>query len=112
MAYSAGPGAYLFGQEEIAEVMDVLSTGYLFRYGREDDPDFKRKVYQFEREMEKHTRARHCVATSSGTGALMACLAALDIGPGDEVIVPGYTFIASIIHNNQPLLNRYNHCSD
>ena len=103
MAYSAGPGAYLFGQEEVAEVMDVLSSGYLFRYGREDDPSFKRKVYQFEREMEKLTGARHCVATSSGTGALMACLAALDIGPGDEVIVPGYTFIASIssiIHMN------------
>jgi dTDP-4-amino-4,6-dideoxygalactose transaminase len=103
MAYNAGPGAYLFGQEEIAEVMDVLSSGYLFRYGREDDMNFKRKVYQFEREMESLTGAKHCVATSSGTGALMACLAALDIGPGDEVIVPGYTFIASIssiIHMN------------
>jgi len=36
------------------------------------------------------------VATSSGTGSLMCCLAALGIGMGDEVIVPGYTFIASI----------------
>ncbi len=95
MSYSAGPGAYLFGEEEIKEINDVLSSGYLFRYGREDDPSFKQKVYQFEREMERMMGITHCVATSSGTGALMACLAALGIGPGDEVIVPGYTFIAS-----------------
>ena len=36
------------------------------------------------------------MATSSGTGSLLCCLAALGIGAGDEVIVPGYTFIASI----------------
>ena len=95
MSYSAGPGAYLFGEEEIKEINDVLSSGYLFRYGREDDPAFKQKVYQFERETERIMGVKHCVATSSGTGALMACLAALGIGPGDEVIVPGYTFIAS-----------------
>ena len=38
----------------------------------------------------------YVVATSSGTGSLLCCLAALGIGQGDEVIVPGYTFIASI----------------
>ncbi len=37
----------------------------------------------------------HCVATSSGTTAIHSLLAALDIGPGDEVIVPAHTFIAS-----------------
>ena len=37
----------------------------------------------------------HCVATSSGTSAIHTVLAALDIGPGDEVIVPAHTFIAS-----------------
>lgn len=96
MSYSAGPGAYLFGKEEIDEIQDVLKTGYLFRYGSQDDKSFNQKVYKFEREMEKKIGVKHCVATSSGTGALMACMAALGIGPGDEVIVPGYTFIASI----------------
>ncbi|MBT3320557.1 MAG: DegT/DnrJ/EryC1/StrS family aminotransferase [Clostridia bacterium] len=103
MSYSAGPGAYLFGKEEIKEIEDVLATGYLFRYGSEDDEKFNGKVYQFEKEMENIIGIGHCVATSSGTGALMACMAALGIGPGDEVIVPGYTFIASIssiIHMN------------
>ena len=91
-----GPGAYLFGEEERKEVMDVLESGYLSRYGLEDDPRFKHKVVDFEKEFAKYEGARHCIALSSGTGALLTCLAALGIGPGDEVIVPGYTFIASI----------------
>ncbi len=91
-----GPGAFLFGEEEKKEVMDVLEKGYLFRYGSEDDAHFLHKVATFEKEFAKYIGAKHCVALSSGTGALLTCLAALGIGPGDEVIVPGYTFIASI----------------
>ena len=91
-----GPGAYLFGEEEKKELLDVMESGYLSRYGSEDDPRFKHKVVTFEKEFAEYTGAKHCVAVSSGTGALIACLAALGIGPGDEVIVPGYTFIASI----------------
>lgn len=91
-----GPGSYLFGEEEKKELLDVMETGYLFRYGAEIDPNFKQKVVTFEKEFAKYTGAKYCVAVSSGTGALMCCLAALGIGPGDEVIVPGYTFIASI----------------
>lgn len=93
---AGGPGSYVFGEEERKELLDVMESGYLFRYGAPDDPDFKRKVVTFEEEFAKRTGAKYCVALSSGTGALMACLAALGIGPGDEVIVPGYTFIASI----------------
>jgi dTDP-4-amino-4,6-dideoxygalactose transaminase len=93
---AGGPGSYLFGEEECKEVMDVLETGYLFRYGAEDDPAFKKKCATFEKEFAEKMNADYCVAVSSGTGALMACIAALGIGPGDEVIVPGYTFIASI----------------
>ncbi|MGI6778554.1 MAG: DegT/DnrJ/EryC1/StrS family aminotransferase [Acetivibrionales bacterium] len=91
-----GPGAFLFGEEERKELLEVMESGYLFRYGSENDPDFKRKVATFEKEFAEFEGAKHCVAVSSGTGALMSCLAALGIGPGDEVIVPGYTFIASI----------------
>jgi len=91
-----GPGAYLFGDEERKELLDVMESGYLSRYGEENDPRFKHKVVDFEREFAKLVGVKHCVAVSSGTGALMTCLAALGIGRGDEVIVPGYTFIASI----------------
>lgn len=93
---AGGPGSYLFGEEERRELLDVMETGYLFRYGSEDDPRFKKKVATFEKEFAEKLGAKYCVAVSSGTGALMCCLAALGIGPGDEVIVPGYTFIASI----------------
>ena len=93
---SGGPGSYMFGEEERRELLDVMESGHLFRYGAEDDPDFKRKVVYFEQEMARIHGLNHVVATSSGTGALMCCLTALDIGAGDEVIVPGYTFIASI----------------
>lgn len=92
----AGPGAYFFGEEERKELLDVMESGYLSRYGQEEDPRFKHKVVTFEREFEKYIGSGHAVAVNGGTGALLTGLAALGIGPGDEVIVPGYTFIASI----------------
>lgn len=91
-----GPGFYLYGEEEKRELLDVMESGYFFRYGREDDPAFKRKVATLEKEFAAYSDVKHCVAVSSGTGAILCALAALGIGPGDEVIVPGYTFIASI----------------
>lgn len=95
-----GPGMELIGEEEIAEVLDVLRGGYLFRYGislgAEVDPRFKGKVYKVEEEIAKYCGLRHAVAVNSGTSALLTALAGLGIGPGDEVIAPGYTFIASL----------------
>lgn len=93
---AGGPGSYLFGAEEMRELMDVMLSGYLFRYGDAQDPAFKQKSVTFEREFAAHVGLEHAVATSSGTGSLLCCLAALGIGAGDEVIVPGYTFIASL----------------
>lgn len=90
-----GPGAYWIGDEERDEVMDVLNTGHLFRYGRRDDPRFRAKVHTLEQEMARYSGVRHCVATSSGTGALLAGLQAIRLRPGDEVIAPAYTFVAS-----------------
>ena len=51
---------------------------------------------RFEETWAKMLGATHCLATSSGTTALFTALNALDIGPGDEVIVPPYTFVATI----------------
>jgi dTDP-4-amino-4,6-dideoxygalactose transaminase len=92
----AGPGAYFFGDEERKEVLDVLETGYLSRYGREDDPRFKQKVVTLEREFAAKIGVKHALATNGGTSSLMAALVALGVHRGDEVIVPGYTFVASI----------------
>jgi dTDP-4-amino-4,6-dideoxygalactose transaminase len=95
-----GPGMELIGEEEIAEVLEVLRGGYLFRYGislgSQVDPRFQGKVYQVEEEIAKYCGLRHAVAVNSGTSALLTALAGLSIGPGDEVIAPGYTFIASL----------------
>ena len=54
------------------------------------------KVDRFEQEYAALTGARHCVATANGTSALFASVGALDIGPGDEVILPPYTFVATL----------------
>jgi dTDP-4-amino-4,6-dideoxygalactose transaminase len=91
-----GPGFFLFGDEERKEVLDVLESGYLSRYGREDDPRFKQKVVTLEREFAKKMGVKHALATNGGTSSLMAALVALGVSRGDEVIVPGYTFVASI----------------
>ena len=97
MSFEGGPGAGLFGIEEEKELLDVIRGGYLFRYGTEGQDGYQHKVVTFEREMAERMGHKHVFATSSGTGALMCCLAALGIGAGDEVIVPGHTFIASIV---------------
>ena len=96
MARSGGPGAFVFGKEECKEVMEVLEGRYLFRYGSADAEGYTHKVVDFEDALRETLKVKHAVATTSGTCSLMACLAALGIGGGDEVIVPGYTFIASI----------------
>lgn len=92
----AGPGTFIVDDIERHEVEDVLESGYLFRYGREDDPRFKKKVVTLEREFARKIGVDYCVAVNGGTGALMASLVALGVGPGVEVLVSGYTFVASI----------------
>jgi len=53
------------------------------------------KVNEFEDAFARHVGARHAVALSNGTAALHAAIYALNIGPGDEVIVPAITFVAT-----------------
>lgn len=59
------------------------------------------QVTALEREWREFCGARHCLTTGSGTAALHMALAAIDVGPGDEVLVPAYTFLAtasSVMH--------------
>jgi dTDP-4-amino-4,6-dideoxygalactose transaminase len=53
-------------------------------------------VTRFETAYAELTGARHCIATANGTSALFASLAALGVGPGDEVVLPPYTFVATL----------------
>ena len=91
-----GPGMELVGEEEIKQVMDVLKSGYLYRYQVGQDPRFQGKVAKLEQEMACRSGVRYAVAVNSGTTALLTALVGLGAGPGDEVIVPGFTFVASI----------------
>jgi dTDP-4-amino-4,6-dideoxygalactose transaminase len=92
----SGPGGSVFSDDERREVLDVLSSGHLSRYGSLDDHDFKHKVYSLEREFAASCGVEHTLATSSGTASLLISLLALGIGEGDEVLVPGFTYVASV----------------
>ena len=90
-----GPGAYWFGEEEMDAVMEVMKSGYLFRYGSENDPKFLHKVSTLEKEFARYCGVDFALATSSGTSSLLVSAIALGLKPGDEIIVPAYTFVAS-----------------
>jgi dTDP-4-amino-4,6-dideoxygalactose transaminase len=74
------------GEEEIAEVTHSLRSGWITT-----GPKTKR----FEEAFRKYVGAEHAIAVSSCTAGLHIALTALDIGPGDEVIVPTLTFCSS-----------------
>ncbi len=83
------PGWPRYDQRDEKNLLDVLHSGKWFRGGGDC-------VNRFEAAFAGINGAKHCVATANGTGALYATLAAVGIEPGDEVIVPPYTFIATI----------------
>ncbi|HEV8675473.1 MAG TPA: DegT/DnrJ/EryC1/StrS family aminotransferase [Methylomirabilota bacterium] len=87
------PGGLLIGDEEKAQVLEVLESQSLYRhYG----PRPRHKAAELEQAFAQAMGARHALAVTSGTGALIVGLAALGIGPGDEVIVPTYTWVATV----------------
>jgi 8-amino-3,8-dideoxy-alpha-D-manno-octulosonate transaminase len=89
------PGFEVFGEEEKREVLDVFATGVLFRYEFGVQRGEVWKVRQFEEAFARYTGAAHAQAVTSGTAALKVALAALGVGPGDEVITQGFTFVAT-----------------
>ncbi|MEW5908469.1 MAG: DegT/DnrJ/EryC1/StrS family aminotransferase [Thermodesulfobacteriota bacterium] len=90
------PGFEIFGEEERKEVREVLETGVLFRYGFEPIRKGRWKARTFEEELAGRFGVPYCHLCSSGTAALSIALAACGIGAGDEVIVPPFTFVATI----------------
>lgn len=90
------PGTELFGAEERKEIADILETGMLFRYNHDAQRAGHWKARDFETEVKNITGAKYAHAMSSGSAAIATALAAAGIGTGDEVIVPPFTFIATI----------------
>jgi dTDP-4-amino-4,6-dideoxygalactose transaminase len=85
---------YRHGREEIEAVSRVIASGQWSRFGEPANGCFQEAV-KFEEEWAKAVGSPHACLTSNGTSALMCCYAGLGLGPGDEVIVPGYTWVAS-----------------
>ena len=85
-----------FGAAERTEINDVLETGILFRYNHEAQRNNMYKAREFEAEVAKLVGATYAHAVSSGSTAVLCALAAAGIGAGDEVIVPPFTYIATV----------------
>jgi dTDP-4-amino-4,6-dideoxygalactose transaminase len=80
----------LWDNRDETALLDVLHSG---KWGR--TAGGATRVRDFEAAYAARMKARYCIATSSGTTALLTALGALDVGPGDEVILPPYTFVAT-----------------
>lgn len=78
----------VFGAEDGAAVSEALRSGHLTQLTGAYVQDFEHAFAEWH-------GVNNCIATSSGTSAIHTALIALDVGPGDEVIVPAHTFIAS-----------------
>src|ERR1700736_4385930 len=74
-------------ERDIAAVVEVLRSGQL---------SLGPKVQAFERALAEYIGVEHAIATSSGTAALHIIVRALGIGPGDEILVPSFTFAATV----------------
>ena len=89
------PGGMAIGEEEERAVVEVIRRKRLFRYyGPDGRPS---RVAEFEDAFARHMGVQYARAVSSGTAALICALVGAGVGPGDEVIVPAYTWISSPI---------------
>ena len=89
------PGFELFGEEERKHINDVMETGIIMRYGFDGPRKGIYKSVELEKTITEVFGCKYAQLTSSGTAALTTALSALNIGFGDEVIMPSFTFVAS-----------------
>ncbi|MFT3836162.1 MAG: DegT/DnrJ/EryC1/StrS family aminotransferase [Myxococcaceae bacterium] len=85
----------VLGEAERSAVTRVLDRGVL-------SGPFAPEVRSLEREFAKYLGVKHCLSSNSGTAALHMAVAATGLNPGDEVIVPAFTFVAtplSVLHH-------------
>lgn len=90
------PGTEYYGAEERAAVNQVLETGIFFRYNHDALRQGIWKAREMEAELAAYTGAKYAHVVSSGSTAVHCALAAAGIGVGDEVIVPPFTYIATV----------------
>ena len=82
---------YIIGEKEIEAIAEAIRGGKMFRYGVGDQCE------TFEQRYAEFLGVKHVNLTASGTNALTAAVTAMGIGPGDEVLVPAHTYMATTI---------------
>jgi len=99
------PGAYWLDEREEEVVLDVIRRRTLFRHYGPEEPKY---VRLFEQSAREFYGSRYALAVNSGTGALTTAMSALGIGPGCEVIVPAFLWVATVsavvLHNAIPVV--------
>ncbi len=93
------------GKEEVHAAKKVVQSGNLSQFIGGNGPDFLGgpKVKQFEKKCANYFKVKHAITVNSWTSGLVTAVGALDIEPGDEIIVPTWTMCASataILHWN------------
>ena len=86
-------GPQFYGEEEKKQLLQVIQSKSPFRWWG-FGPKRPQKVLQFEREYAQYVGTKYALGVTSGTAALMTAMAALEVGPGDEVILPAWTWYA------------------
>ena len=88
------PPVPIIGDEERQAVIEVLESNTLSAAAHTNIKGGARAL-QFEAEFAEHMGSKHAIVVNSGTAALHVALAASGVGPGDEVLIPSYTFTAT-----------------
>ena len=88
------PGGMEIGEEELEAATRVIRSKNLFRYYGVD-PEPPREVESFEREFAEHVGSTYALCVNAGSAGLICGLIGGGVGPGDEVIVPAYTWNAT-----------------
>ena len=82
---------YRMGEAEIRRIRRLIESGKIFRYGSGGECD------RFEAAWASHLGVEYARMTRSGTSALYTALVGLGVGPGDQVVVPAYTYMATAL---------------
>ncbi len=97
------PAWPVFDEREAEAARKTVQSGHWWRYSFGEGLDLHEpeggdpsQVARFQREFADYQGLKYAVACNNGTTALDVLVRALDIGPGDEVIVPGYTYVAGV----------------
>jgi len=80
---------YEIGSKEVQAIKNIISKGKLFRYFENSECEL------FEKNYSKYLSIKHTALSASGTTAITAALVGLKIGPGDEVLIPAHTYMAT-----------------